>query len=146
MPRGGSNRSGRSILDGMKDLLKDTLTVEAQGQPTTDPNTGVPSGPPPDPRLLIPPPGHVGPWMCSDQDVSPSRRFRGEINSGTPGSLPISICYTAWFQLPALAPGETLVYRVNGRYRPLMRQGPPQDIGAQKGLMELELGAPESGR
>ena len=114
-------------------LLKDTLTVKGFS-PGTEDATGVPIGLG-DTRVLISQP-------CSDQDVSPSRRFRGEITSGVQGSLPTSICYTAYFKLPALFPGETLVYEVNGRRRPLMRQGPGQDAGGQHLVTEIELGAP----
>ena len=118
--------------------MKDALTVEGLTAATIDPNTGVPSGTG-TVRLILTQP-------ASDQDVSPSRRFRAEMNNGVFGTLPVSICYTTYFTPPVTGPSETLVYRVNGRYRPLMRQGPPQDIGGQHALMELELGSPENSR
>ena len=118
--------------------MRDVLTVEGLTAATIDQNTGVPSGTGTVRAILTQP--------CSDQDVSPSRRFRAEVNNGVFGALPVSICYTNYFTPPVTGPNETLVYRVNGRYRPLMRQGPPQDIGAQRTLMELELGSPEQNR
>ena len=127
-----------SYVDDFTEFLLDVLTVEGLTAAMIDPNTGVPSGTG-TVRLILTQP-------CSDQDVSPSRRFRAEMNNGVFGTLPVSICYTTYFQPPVTGPNETLVYRVNGRYRPLMRQGPPQDIGAQKTLMELELGSPENSR
>lgn len=127
-----------SYADDFAEMLLDTLTVEGLTPPAIDPNTGVPSGTGTVRAILTQP--------ASDQDVSPSRRFRAEVNNGVFGALPVSICYTNYFVPPTTGPGETLVYRVNGRYRPLMRQGPPQDIAGQHALMELELGAPESSR
>lgn len=138
MPRGGSNRSGGSILDGMKDLLRDTLTVEAQGQPSVDPNTGVPSGTG-TVRLLLTQKGSL-------QPVRFRQRGNGQITDGVAGSIPSFIFYTAPFTLPTLASNETLVWRVNSTYRSLIRQGGPLDVGGQAGLIELEFSAEESGR
>ena len=127
-----------SYVDDFTEMLLDVLTVEGLTAPAIDQNTGVPSGTGTVRAILTQP--------ASDQDVSPSRRFRAEVNNGVFGALPVSICYTNYFTPPVTGPNETLVYRVNGRYRPLMRQGPPQDIGGQHALMELELGAPENSR
>ena len=123
-----------SYADDFADLMLDVLTIEVFDLGPTDPATGVPTGPGTTKLLLTQP--------CSDQDTSPSRRFRGEINNGIPATLPISICYTAYAKLPAIALGESLVVKVNNRRRPLLRAGPPQDIGAQRMFMELELGVP----
>lgn len=123
-----------SYADDFADLMLDTLTIEVFDLGPLDPATGVPTGPGTARVLLT--------QRCADEDASPSRRFRAEVNNGIPASLPISICYTAYAKLPVMGAGESLVVKVNGRHRPLLRAGPPQDIGAQKQIWELELGAP----
>ena len=123
-----------AFADDFADMMLDTLTFEIFNPGPEDPGTGVPLGAGTTTLVLTQP--------CADEDVSPSKRFRVEINNGIPANLPISIAYTAYAQLPTLGAGESFVVRVNGKHRPLMRAGPPQDIGAQKLLWELELGAP----
>ena len=118
--------------------MKDVLTVEGLTAATIDQNTGVPSGTGTVRSILTQP--------CSDQDITPGRRAQFEIANGVSGTMPASICKTAYFKLPPLQPNETLVYRVNSRFRALLRQGPPVDIGGQHQIMDLILGPAEDGR
>jgi hypothetical protein len=118
--------------------LRDRLTVEILTPGPLDPSTDVPLGPP---TLRV----VVGDEPCSDQDVRFARRGQGVIVNGVMGTPPVSLCYVAAFDLPALQPGESVCYRVNGRVRPLLRAGPPLDVGGQGQLAQLELGAPEDG-
>ena len=87
-----------AFADDFADMMLDTLTFEIFNPGPEDPGTGVPLGAGTT-RLVLTQP-------CADQDASPSRRFRAEINNGIPGNLPISICYSAYAQLPALGAGE----------------------------------------
>ena len=127
-----------SYVDDFTDMMLDVLTVEGLTAATVDQNTGVPSGAG-TVRLILTQP-------CSDQDLTPGRRAQFEIANGVNGTMPASICKTAYFKLPPLQPNETLVYRVNSRFRGLLRQGPPADIGGQHQIMDLILGPAEDGR
>lgn len=117
-------------------LLKDTLTVERLTPAPTDPNTGLPTGQPGTVETLLTQP-------ASDQDVSARVRML-EIVNGVSGSLGVSRCFTAWFPWPDAEGGEIII-RVNGAERPLMKQGPPREIGGQHAIYEMWLGPP-SGR
>lgn len=129
-------RSGAPLSRSFQELFKDTLTVKVLTAGPVDPNTDAPTGAGTSVLIIS--------QLGSDQDVLPGKRFRNEINSGVQGTPPVSIFLTPYFQLPALQPGQVFQYEVNGRVRPLMRQGPPQDAAGQGLLMELELGAPQS--
>ena len=121
-------------------LMRDTLTIELISPPEFDPNTGASIGGAETTTVILSQP-------CSDQDVRYKQRRAGvEDINGIPGSPPVSICYTRAYQLPALGDGQLLRYRVNGRVRPMLRQGPPLDVGGQHEVWQLELGAPEGGR
>ena len=126
-------RSGAPLNRSFAQLFKDQLTVTGFS-PGPEDATGVPIGSGVTRALVS--------QMGSDEDVMPSKRFQGQINSGVQGSLPVSVFITPYFKLPALLSGETLVYQVNGRTRPLMRQGPGQNAAGQNITTELELGAP----
>lgn len=118
-------------------LMKDTLTVEVTSPPEFDPNTGASLGDGEATTVVLSQP-------CSDQDLRLIRRAPVVVN-GIPGAPPVSICYTRAFRLPPLPDGERYTYRVNGRVRPLLRQGPPLDVGGQHEVWQLELGPPEGG-
>lgn len=113
-------------------MLRDTLTVEIVSEGHPDPLTG--AGEERTVREVVRQP-------CSDQDASLKSRTPA-IVAGVSGALPVSLCYTRWFPWPDVSVDDTLVVRVNGRARPLMKQGPPVDIGGQHGMMLLELGSP----
>ena len=117
--------------------LKDTLTLEGLTPAIPDQNTGVPSGVG-TVRLLLSQP-------CSDQDPSPNKRAQFELANGVSGQPITSVCY-AHAQPYTLNAGETLVLRINGRFRPMLRQGPPADMGGQHLIWEIALGPPEDGR
>jgi hypothetical protein len=123
--------------DDFGELLQDTLTVEIFTPGTEDPLTGAATGGSSVIYLSQP---------CADEDVLAGRRAQFKIAGGVAGSIPVSICLTAWFASPVLTSGQSVAYRVNGRYRPLLKQGPPTDMGAQQGAIQLPFGPPESGR
>lgn len=117
--------------------MKDELAVEIVGLAAEDPDTGVPIGQPQVRTYIVQP--------CADEDLRIRMRAPAIIN-GVPGNMPVSLCYTRYFPWPEVAEGEAIVVRVNGRWRPLMKSGPPTDVGGQKSVYQLELGPPEEGR
>jgi len=125
------------FFDDFADLLKDRLTLEILTPATRDPDTDVPSGP----AAVV----QVIDQLCSDQDLDARSRAQLIVN-GVAGTVPVSRCFTAWFPWPELPAGAQLIVRVNGRLRPLLKQGPPTDSGGQGGVYVLELGAPEGNR
>ncbi|GGO19526.1 hypothetical protein [Deinococcus humi] len=114
-------------------LMKDTLTVERLTPAPLDPNTGLPMGGGATVNVLVTQP-------ASDQDQT-LRSKTAEIVNGVVGSLPVSRCFTAWFPWPDAEGGEIII-RVNGSARPLIKQGPPREIGGQHQIYELWLGSP----
>lgn len=120
-------------------LMKDVLTIEVAAPPEFDPNTGATVAGSTGFTVVLSQP-------CSDQDVRFKQRRVGieEVN-GIPGAPPVSIAYTPAFDLPDLPEGQSYRYKVNGRVRPLLRQGPPLDVGGQHEVWQLEFGSPEAG-
>lgn len=116
-------------------MLKDTFTLEIVTPGTSDPLTG--AGEEATVREVIR-------QLCSDQDVTLQGQTRYIIN-GVNGSIPVSRLYVKWFEWPELAPGESVVIRVNGRERQSLRQGKPVDVGGMKQLWLMELSAPTGG-
>lgn len=114
------------------EFMRDTLTVELLTPGTTDPNTGAGEN---DTTV------EVVNQPASDQDIDLRARGRYLVD-GVNGALPVSRCYTAWFPWPTVPAGGRLVVKVNGRERPLLRQGPPADSGGQGQLYVLELDKP----
>lgn len=113
-------------------MLKDTFTLEIVTPGASDPLTG--AGEEATVREVIR-------QLCSDSD-EPLRGQNRYITNGITGAIPVSTCYVKWFPWPELAEGESIVIRVNGRIRPLLRQGPPADIGGQHAMYMMELDAP----
>lgn len=117
--------------------LRDVLVVEVLTPAPLDPLTDTPTGPASTREVTRQP--------CSDQDTVFRARTAAIVN-GVPGALPVSLCYTAWFPWPPVQAGESVVVRVNSRYRPLMKAGPPVDVAGQGEVYQIELGPPEGER
>ena len=131
-------RSGQPLSSGMTGLMHDTLTVEIFTPAPDDPLTGGATGAGSSVTFLSQP--------CADEDLTATRRVQYQIVNGVAGTIPSSICTTRWFAMPTLTGGQSLAIRVNGSYRPLLRQGPPIDVAGQQKTFQLILGAKEGGR
>lgn len=116
------------FMDDFTDLMLDTLTVAVLTAGEVDPNTGAGTV---TEQVVVSQP-------CSDQDLDARTRAQLIVN-GVAGTLPVSRAYTRWFPWPE---GQVTV-RVNGRVRPVLKQGPPTDSGGQGAVYVLELGPPQ---